>query len=234
METILKLLLIAFLSYLVGSIPSAVIISKKFFGFDIRERGSGNMGSTNAFRILGWKWGLVVQILDILKGVFAILVIANVIGYELKIPNITWFEDITLIRIMAGIFAVAGHIWPIYLNFRGGKGINTAFGMLLGIAPLEVGIAVGLFLLAVFFSGYISLGSLVAAVAIPITLLFRYNILHDNIPGYGILIYFTIGLAGLVVFTHRSNIGRLLKGTENKFAKLHIFKCKSKNKVSSD
>lgn len=234
MEIVLKLLLIAFLSYLVGSIPTAVIISRKFFGFDIRERGSGNMGSTNAFRLLGFRWGMVVQILDILKGVFAIVVIANIIGYELQIPNVTWFEDITLIRIMAGIFAVIGHIWPIYLSFRGGKGINTAFGMLLAIAPLEVAIALGLFFLAVFSSGYISLGSIIAAIAVPVTLFFRYNILHDNIPGYSILVYFTIGLAGLVIYTHRSNIQRLFKGTENRFAKLHIFKCNCKDKNCSD
>lgn len=184
------------------------------------------MGSTNAFRVLGWKLGLSVQILDILKGFFAVAVIANVLGYELSIPNQTSFEDITLIKIMAGIFAVLGHVFSVFVNFKGGKGINTAAGMLLGIAPVDVGIALFFFLLAVAFSGYISLGSILAAFTIPSSMMFRYNVLDVSVPGYFTLVYFFIGLFIFILYTHRSNIKRLLEGSENRFPKLQILKCK--------
>lgn len=224
MSTTLALIIIAALSYLVGSIPIAVIVSKKLFGFDIRDKGSGNMGSTNAFRVMGWKVGVLVQLLDIAKGVFAVVVIAQVLGSELAIPNMTTFEDLTLIKLMAGIFAVLGHIFSAFVNFRGGKGINTAAGMLIGIAPIDAGVAVVFFLVAVAFSGYISLGSILAAFTLPSSMIFRYNILHDSIPGYGTIVYFLLGLFLLIVYTHRSNIKRLLEGTENRFPKLQIFK----------
>lgn len=226
MDIAFRIILIAVLSYLLGSFPSAVLISKKFFGFDLREKGSGNMGSTNAFRILGWKWGLMVQVLDLLKGFIAVFIVANLIGEGVHFPNATIFEDITLIKVMAGIMAVAGHIWSVFVKFKGGKGINTAAGMLIGIAPLDVGIAVGIFIIAVLISGYISLGSLLGAITLPFSIFFRYNILHDYIPGYQVLIYFTIGLAGLIIFTHRTNILRLAKGTENRFSKLQLLKKK--------
>lgn len=230
MQTSLLLLVIAILSYLVGSFPSAVIISKRFFGFDIREKGSGNMGSTNAFRILGWKWGLTVQILDVLKGLFSVLVIAQILGHELSIPNSTSFEDMTLIKIMAGICSVLGHVFSVFVGFKGGKGINTAAGMLIGIAPIDFGISALLFAIAVSFSGYISLGSILGALALPISMIFRYNILKDQIPGYFTLIYFAVGLSILIIFTHRTNIKRLLEGNENKFSKLQIFKINKKIK----
>lgn len=224
MSTTLVLIIIAALSYLVGSIPIAVIVSKKLYGYDIREKGSGNMGSTNAFRVMGWKAGILVQALDIAKGAFAVIVIAGVLGSELAIPNVTAFEDFTLIKIMAGIFAVLGHIFSAFVNFRGGKGINTAAGMLIGIAPVDAGIALLFFLLAVGFSGYISLGSILAAFTLPSSMIFRYNILHVAVPGYGTIVYFMIGLFLLIVYTHRTNIKRLLAGTENRFPKLQIFK----------
>jgi glycerol-3-phosphate acyltransferase PlsY len=224
MSTTLVLIIIAALSYLVGSIPIAVIVSKKLYGYDIREKGSGNMGSTNAFRVMGWKAGILVQVLDIAKGAFAVIVIAGFLGAELAIPNVTGFEDFTLIKIMAGIFAVLGHIFSAFVNFRGGKGINTAAGMLIGIAPVDAGIALLFFLLAVGFSGYISLGSILAAFTLPSSMMFRYNILHVAVPGYSTIIYFLIGLFLLIVYTHRSNIKRLIAGTENRFPKLQIFK----------
>lgn len=228
MEVFFKILLIIALSYLVGSFPTAVIISKKFFGFDIRQKGSGNMGSTNAMRILGWKWGLVVQILDILKGIIVITVIANILGNDLDLGKKTWFEDITLIRLIAGISAVAGHIWSVFVNFKGGKGINTAAGMLIAIAPIDVGIAMGIFLIAVVLSGYISLGSILAAIAFPSSLFVRYNLFNMDIPGYQLLSYFSVILASILLYAHRSNIKRLLKGNENRFAKLQLFKSKSR------
>ncbi len=139
-----ELFFIIFASYLIGSLPTAVIISKVFFGFDIRNEGSGNMGSTNAFRILGWKWGVIVQLIDITKGVIVVIFIANHFGADL-VGKLSWISDIKILQIIAGISAVAGHIWSLFVNFRGGKGVNTAAGMLLGLAPIDFGVAVGLF-----------------------------------------------------------------------------------------
>jgi len=229
MEQILRLVAIIFLSYLIGSIPTALIISKKVFGFDIREKGSGNVGSTNAIRILGWKWGLIVQIIDILKGVLAVLIFANLLGGNIKLGSGEYFEHITIVRIIAGLSAVTGHIWSIFAGFRGGKGINTTAGILVGIAPLEIGIALGIFIIAVMLSGYISLGSILGALALPSTVIFRYNLLGEQVPAYHIIFYFTLSLAVLLLFTHRKNIIRILKGTENRFSKLQIIKIKPKN-----
>ena len=228
-EITFKLGLIVFIGYLLGSFPSAVVISKKFFGFDIRDKGSGNMGSTNAFRVLGWKWGIVVQVLDVLKGVLAVL-IAGYIGHGIDLGSHTWFEDITLIKMLGGASAVAGHIWSLFVKFRGGKGINTAAGMLVAIAPVDVGIAVGIFIIAVIFSGYISLGSISAAFAFPSSMFVRYNILHVDIPGYQIMIYFSIAVSLILIYAHRSNIKRLLVGDESRFEKLQLIKCKSHHK----
>jgi glycerol-3-phosphate acyltransferase PlsY len=227
MESIISLILVVVFSYLIGSFPSAIFISKRFFGFDIREKGSGNMGSTNAFRILGWKWGLTVQILDILKGFLAVVVVGNILGQGVSFGGYnTYFEDITIVKMIAGVSAVCGHIWTVFAGFKGGKGINTAAGMLIGIAPVDVGIAIGIFILALIFSGYVSLGSISGAIAFPSSLLVRYELLGAEIPGYHILIYFALILAVLLVFTHRQNIVRLLRGTENKFAKLQLIKCR--------
>ncbi len=226
MDPILRLLLIITLSYLAGSIPTAVIISKLFFGFDIRERGSGNMGSTNAFRVLGVKWGIFVQVVDILKGVLAVAVISHLFTGEMPFVNRTPFEDITVLRLIAGVSAVLGHIFSAFVQFRGGKGINTATGMLIASAPVDVGIAFACFLVVVILSGYISLGSIVAAITIPTAMCIRYNVLHVDIAGYHTMIFFCIGIALLVIFTHRANIKRLIDGKENRFAKLQLFKQK--------
>jgi len=226
MDGDIKLILIILLSYLAGSIPTAVIISKKFFGFDIREKGSGNMGSTNAFRLLGWKWGVTVQIVDILKGVFAVVVIANLLGDGISFLSIDFFHDKTIVRFIAGMAAVCGHIWSMFVGFKGGKGINTTMGMLISIAPVDISIAIGIFLIAVLFSGYVSLGSIAGAIAFPSSLFLRYNIFGVDIPSYSIIIYFALAIAILILYTHRTNISRLLKGTENRFAKLQILRKK--------
>ncbi len=225
MNPIVAIIIIVVLSYLAGSIPSAVIISKLFYGFDIREKGSGNMGSTNAFRILGWKWGVIVQVADVLKGLFAVLVLAKLFDVNYNFGS-SYFENQTIVMIIAGVSAVVGHIYSVFVGFKGGKGINTTAGMLLGIAPIEVGVALGIFIIVVMFSGYISLGSIIAALSLPSSLVFRYNIFGVNIPGYHILIYFISALALLLIFAHRKNIQRLVRGTENRFNNLHLIKLK--------
>lgn len=224
MDPVLRLVIIIVQSYIIGSIPTALIVSKSFFGFDIRTKGSGNMGSTNVFRVLGWKWGLLVQVADILKGFVAVGLVAYFFDAAMPFQNHTPFEDATVVKMIAGLCAVIGHIWSVFAGFKGGKGINTSVGLLIAMAPVEVAVAAGVFLLLLFASGYVSLGSIVAAVVVPSTMAFRYNILGVQIEGYQILVHSFIVLALIVIYTHRTNIKRLLAGTENRFTKLMVFK----------
>jgi len=219
----LSLGIIVILSYLVGSIPTGILISRCAKGIDIRNHGSRNMGSTNVFRVLGWKYGAIVQVADILKGVFSVMVIARLQFGSFPMDNRTPFDDFTVVQIIAGVAAVLGHIWTVFAGFRGGKGMNTAAGMLIGIAPIDVSISLAVFLIVLFISGYVSLGSISAAVTFPTTLFVRANVFQVNIPGYSTLIFFSIAVSLLLIYTHRSNIKRLLLGTENRFTSLRLF-----------
>ncbi len=219
----LNLTFVILASYLIGSIPFGVLISKKFRGFDIRTKGSGNIGSTNAFRTLGWKLGLTVQILDLAKG-FGVVLLATFLYNGLPFHNATPFQDVTVFRLIAGCSAVLGHVFTIFAGFRGGKGISTAAGMMIGVAPVEVAFAVGIFLLVVFFSGYVSLGSILAAITLPTTMFIRENAFGVQITGYNTLIFFAIGLSSFLIYTHRSNIARLLANREHRFDKLRLFR----------
>ena len=209
---------IIILSYLIGSIPTSIIISKTAKGIDIREHGSGNAGGTNVMRVLGWKHGVLVILLDALKGVLAVIVVARLHYGSIPFENATPFDDFTLIQIIAGISAVVGHIWSVFASFKGGKGIATALGMLLMIVTVDMLIAIGVFILVVTFSRYVSLGSLAGAIAVPLTLIVRENIFHVDIPNYTTLLPFLIFTALLVIFTHRKNVLRLLNGSENKIS----------------
>ncbi|HET6513045.1 MAG TPA: glycerol-3-phosphate 1-O-acyltransferase PlsY [Candidatus Kapabacteria bacterium] len=219
----LSLVFVIIASYLIGSIPSGIIVSKLFRGIDIRTQGSGNMGSTNAFRVLGWKLGLIVQVLDLAKGIGAV-VLASYIFNGLPFHNATPFEDLTIFRIIAGVSAVLGHIFTVFAGFKGGKGISTAAGMLIGIAPIELAVAFGAFVLVVTLSGYISLGSIIAAIIFPFTMFLRENAFGVDITGYQTLIVFSIMLSLLLIYTHRTNIKRLMEKRENRFEKLLLFK----------
>ena len=159
----ISLIFVVLVGYFLGAIPFGVMISKHFRGFDLRTKGSGNMGSTNAFRVLGWKLGLMVQLLDLSKGVAAVLV-ATFLFNGLPFHNQTPFQDITVFRFFAGMAAVIGHCYTVFAGWKGGKGISTAAGMLIAIAPIETAVAIGFFMLVVVASGYISLGSISAAV----------------------------------------------------------------------
>lgn len=209
---------IIILSYLVGSIPTSIIISKAVKGIDIRNYGSGNAGGTNVMRVLGWKHGVLVIILDALKGAIAVVLVARLHYGVLPFQNVSPFDDFTLVQIIAGISAVVGHIWTVFAGFRGGKGIATALGMLLMIITIDMLIAVGIFLIVVSISRYVSLGSIVSAMAVPLSMIFRENVLHTHIEGYNTLLPFVIGVSLLVIFTHRKNLVRLLNGTENKLS----------------
>lgn len=214
----LNLLFVVLLSYLAGAIPNSIIISRLVRGIDIREHGSGNAGGTNVFRVLGWKYGILVIILDALKGALAVILIARLYLDRFPFNNITPFDDFTLVQIICGLAAVIGHIWTVFAGFRGGKGIATGLGVLLMIISVDVALAVGVFFLVVGISRYISLGSVIAAVSIPLILMIRENIFGVNIPGYHTLLPFCIAIALLVIYTHRKNIDRLLKGSENKIS----------------
>src|SRR5664279_3970028 len=191
-------------AYLIGSIPTALIISKHFFGVDIREYGSGNMGATNTFRVLGSKFGTIVMIGDMLKGILAVA-LYNLLPYYL-----TNELERTNLMIGLGLAAVAGHIYPIWAQFRGGKGVATLFGMLLAIQPVVAASCVGVFLLVLFLTRYVSLSSILASVALPICVLWIYN---EKEVFYRV---FAVAVSALVVLTYQKNISSLLKGNENR------------------
>ncbi len=209
---------IIILSYLVGSIPNSIIVSKLVKGIDIRDYGSHNAGGTNVMRILGWKYGLLVILLDALKGVVAVVIIARLHYGSMPFENATPFDDFTLIQIIAGVSAVLGHIWTVFAGFKGGKGIATALGMLLMLVTVDMLIAIGVFIVVVTISRYVSLGSILGAISIPLTLVIRENIFNVNIQSYNTILPFVILLSLLIIFTHRKNVVRLINGSENKLS----------------
>lgn len=219
----LSLGFVLLLSYLVGSIPTSIIVTKLARGIDIRNHGSGNAGGTNVIRVLGWKAGVLVIAIDIFKGYVATMLVTKLMEGPIPFNNRTPFEDETVIRIMAGCVAILGHVWPAFIGFRGGKGIATAGGVLLGLATVELLVALGVFSLVFILSRYVSLGSISGAVALPLTMLVRHNILHDSLQGYHTLIFFSIGITLLLLYTHRANIKRLLTGTEHRLTRVHLF-----------
>ncbi|MGI8952585.1 MAG: glycerol-3-phosphate 1-O-acyltransferase PlsY [Chitinophagaceae bacterium] len=199
-------LLFIVLAYLIGSIPTAVWISKRFFGIDIRDYGSGNSGATNTYRVLGSKWGTIVMIVDMLKGVVATSLYIFLPFYVSTASD--W--DRTNFMIGLGLAAVLGHIFPIWANFKGGKGVATLFGMVLAIQPLVAGCCVGVFLMVLYLTRFVSLSSILAGVAFAIFILYIFD---DHVTLYR---GFSILVALLVILTHQKNINRLLKGTESK------------------
>ena len=200
----MKELLLIITAYLIGSIPTALIISKSVFDIDIREYGSGNMGATNTFRVLGPKYGTIVMVGDMLKGILAVA-LYNLLPYYL-----TNELDRTNLMIGLGMAAVVGHIYPIWAQFRGGKGVATLFGMLLAIQPMVAVSCVGVFLLVLFLTRYVSLSSILASVALPICVLWIYN---EKEVFYRV---FAVAVSALVVLTHQKNISRLIKGNESR------------------
>lgn len=231
MTDILYISLIGIIAYLMGSIPTGVWISKIFFGFDIREKGSKSTGSTNIFRILGKKWGIAVQLIDILKGYIPAGVFAVILGSGIQLFDFSDGMSLTILKLFAGILAILGHVFPIFASFKGGKGVNTSTGMLLALMPTEALLAILVFILTAILSGYVSLGSLFAVITIPVSLLIRHFILKSDIQGFELLIGFGIILTVAIFVTHKSNIKRLIKGEESRFDNIRIFhKTSNKNK----
>jgi glycerol-3-phosphate acyltransferase PlsY len=197
-------ILLFFSAYLLGSIPTAVWIGKIFYKLDVRDHGSKNAGFTNAMRILGLKAGIPVLLLDIAKGFFAVFLF-KLFPEDL----ITEFTQQSF-PIILGLLALLGHIFPILAQFRGGKGVATGAGLLLGLFPLGAGLALAVFLILLFTFKYVSLGSLIASLSFPVWVLIFYPV--QNIS----LLVFSFLLTSVIIFTHRKNIGRLIKGKENK------------------
>lgn len=204
------------LAYLLGSIPTSLIISKTQFNIDIRDYGSGNAGATNTFRVLGSKWGSIVMFLDVLKGILAVklaLLLPFYVENEFARTNF---------QIGLGLAAVFGHIFPIWAEFRGGKGVATLFGLIIAISPWTALGCVGVFLMVLFLTRFVSLSSILASMAFPVFILVIFNVEND---AYRI---FAIVVALLVVLTHQKNIGRLLSGSENK---VPIFKYRDRKRM---
>lgn len=201
------------LAYLIGSIPTAVWVSKSIFGIDIRDYGSGNAGATNTFRILGSKWGSLVMLVDVTKGIISTslyILIPFYLTNELARTNF---------MILLGLAAVLGHIFPIWANFRGGKGVATLLGMTLAIQPVVALICLVIFLISLISTRFVSLSSILAAVTFMVLILYVFN---ERETLYR---YFAMIVAIMVVVTHHKNISRLYKGTETK---LPIFKKRDK------
>jgi glycerol-3-phosphate acyltransferase PlsY len=210
-------LLLIVLAYIIGSIPTALIISKAFFQIDIRDFGSGNMGATNTFRVLGSKYGTIVMFFDILKGVFAV-------GLYVFLPHYLTDEwDRTNLMVGLGLAAVIGHIFPIFAQFRGGKGVATLFGMILTVQPVIAASCVGVFLLVLFLTRYVSLSSILAGLALPICVLWIWN---DEVILYRL---FAVLVSIMIILTHQKNIVKILKGNENR---VPIFKARDKRKLN--
>jgi acyl phosphate:glycerol-3-phosphate acyltransferase len=202
----MKEVLFIVFAYLIGSIPTALWVSKYFFGIDIREYGSGNAGATNTFRVLGPKWGAFVMVVDVLKGTAATSLYI-LIPYYLH-DEYNW--ERTNFMVGLGLAAVLGHIFPIWADFRGGKGVATLFGMVLAIQPLVAICCVAVFLLVLYLTRFVSLSSILASIAFAVLILFIFN---EKEPLYRA---FAIAVALMVILTHQKNISRLIRGNESK------------------
>ncbi|MDD5541427.1 MAG: glycerol-3-phosphate 1-O-acyltransferase PlsY [Candidatus Marinimicrobia bacterium] len=211
----LTLIAILLLSYLIGSIPTAIIVGKITKNIDIRQYGSGNAGGTNAFRVLGWKAGLFVSLFDVAKGVFATAFISQI---RLDTPPL----DSAWLMILAGVCAILGHTYTIFAGFKGGKGVATGAGMIVALYPIAFLICLLIFALVLFSTGLVSVSSISAAVSLPIILgLFdRFG----SAPVDRALLIFSVVIPIFIIFTHRSNIRRLLKGEEKPFEKLILLR----------
>ena len=206
-------IIIAIISYLIGSVNFSVILSKKIAGFDVREKGSGNAGSTNMLRSVGKGAAALTLICDILKGVVAI-------GIAILLGNMVQDSNKELLLQIAGIMVIVGHTYPVFFGFKGGKGVATSLGVLL-LSNWQIGLICLVFALVMMaLTRMVSLGSCTAAVLFPVLTLFinqHYTVLTEGKSGNVYFIYSVI-LAAIVLFNHRENIKRIYEGTENRLS----------------
>lgn len=196
-------------AYLLGSVPTAVWLGRAKYGIDVREHGSKNAGATNTFRVLGKKPGIAVLCIDILKGALAVtLPFAFGVG--------EWgSESLINVQLIAALSAVIGHVLPIFAGFRGGKGVATSLGVIIGVHPPAAGICLAVFLIVFIISNFVSLGAICAAITFPLVLICVFAVTSVW------LITFSCVLSAAVIYVHKKNIGRLLRGEENK---MNLFK----------
>ncbi len=190
-----------FASYLLGAIPTSYLAARLFRGIDLREHGSRNLGATNLYRVLGWRYAIPVGLLDAAKGLVPVLVFA---------PRVSPSEVFALV---CGLTAVLGHVFSVFVGFKGGKGVATAAGVMLGLTPIALGVAAAVWVALVFLTGYVSVGSIAAAAVFPIAVF----VLEP--PAQPEMLWLDIAVAAAIVWFHRANIQRLLKGTENRFGR---------------
>jgi acyl phosphate:glycerol-3-phosphate acyltransferase len=201
----MNLALLSIAAYLIGSVPTAYWIGKIFFNIDIREHGSKNMGASNTFRVLGAGWGILVLVIDMGKGMAAVQLAHAV-------QSTDWLgTELMFWKLIFGLLAVVGHIFPIFAGFRGGKGVATLFGVVIAIQPWTAVISIAAFLVVVVLTKYISLGSIIGVVVFAACVWFAVQ--ETNVY----MRWFSVLAALLVIFMHRSNIKRLFIGTEKKF-----------------
>lgn len=204
MEFIITILI----AYLLGSIPTAVWVGKIFFSTDVREHGSKNAGATNTFRVLGKKPGIVVLVIDVLKGLIAVN-----LPYWMY-TNLMPESAIIQLKIIASLAVVLGHVFPIFAGFRGGKGVATSLGVIFAIHPAAASVCLLIFLIVFLASNFVSLGAIISAASFPVVLMLVFCITSISLK------IFSIVIAIAVIATHKKNIIRLYNGNENK---MHVF-----------
>ena len=198
-------LILVLISYLLGSFPTAVWVGKIFHGIDIREHGSNNAGATNTFRVLGNIWGWIVLIIDISKGYVAATIPLFLTDFYLGFK-----DEVLIYQLIASFCVIIGHVFPVFANFRGGKGVATTLGIILAINLDTALISLGIFLIIFMMTSYVSLGAIIASVVFPFISFFAMK------EDARIMIIFSILVSLIVLFSHRKNINRLMRGEENK------------------
>jgi glycerol-3-phosphate acyltransferase PlsY len=188
-------------SYFVGAIPTSYLLSRLFAGIDLRKHGSGNLGATNLYRVLGWKYAIPAAAVDIAKGAIPVLVFA---------PQVS---DSQLLALGCGVAAILGHVFSVFVGFKGGKGVATAAGVMLGLAPLALTVGAVVWAVLVRVTGYVSVASIAAAAVLPVAV----YLLEDSASPT--LFWIATAIAAGVILLHRRNIQRLLNGTENRFGR---------------
>jgi glycerol-3-phosphate acyltransferase PlsY len=188
-------------SYLLGAVPTSYLAGRIFRGIDLREHGSRNLGATNLYRVLGWRFAVPVGLLDAAKGLIPVLVFA---------PRVSSSE---LFALACGLTAVLGHVFSVFVGFKGGKGVATAAGVMLGLTPAALGVAAAVWVALVYLTGYVSVGSIAAAAVFPVAVF-----LIDR-PARPAMLWLDAAVAAAIIWLHRGNIQRLLNGTENRFGR---------------
>lgn len=188
-------------SYLLGAIPTSYLAGRIFRGIDLREHGSRNLGATNLYRVLGWRFAVPVGLLDAAKGLIPVLVFA---------PQVSSSE---LFALVCGLTAVVGHAFSVFVRFKGGKGVATAAGVMLGLTPAALGVAAAVWVALVYLTGYVSVASISAAAVFPVA------VFVIDRPARAAMLWLDVAVAAGIIWLHRGNIRRLLNGTENRFGR---------------